>query len=252
MSKNKYTKTDKEIELMKKSGEIAAKALKKVLENVKPGVTCRQLDDIAREEIEKSGAKSSFMTVDDYKWTICATVNDEVVHGIPTERKLEEGDILGIDIGALYKGFHSDTAISVPVGYISADKQKFLEVGKKTLKEAIKEAKVGGKIGDVSETIQNMIEEAGYSIVKNLTGHGVGKSLHEDPMVPGFGKKGTGPNIVENMTIAIEVIYTEGSGEVKLDDDNWTISSSDGSLGGLFEQTVAIKNSGPIVLTPYL
>lgn len=245
-------KRSEEIEIMKVSGKIAAVALKKVLENVRPGVSCIKLDKIARQEIESQGASSSFMTVDDYKWTICTTLNDQVVHGIPTETQLKDGDILGIDIGALYKGYHSDLAISVPVGKITSDKQKFLEVGRKTLKEAIAKAKPGAKVGDISQTIQKGVEGAGYSVVKNLTGHGVGRELHEDPMIPGFGKAGSGLEIKEGMTLAIEVIYAQGSGEVKLENDNWTIATQDGSLGGLFEQTIAVTKSGPIVLTPYI
>lgn len=245
-------KTEKEIEIMKKSGEICALALKKVLENVKPGVTCLALDKIAREEIEKRGATSSFMSVEDYKYTICTTINEQVVHGIPTARKLAEGDILSIDIGALYRGYHSDLAITVPVGKISKDTQAFIDTGKQTLKNALRQIKVGNKIGDISQSIQKGIEDAGYSIVRSLTGHGVGTELHEDPMIPGFGEKGSGPQIKENMTLAVEVIYTKGSGKVGLENDNWTITSTDGSLGGLFEQTVAVKRSGPIVLTPYL
>ncbi len=247
-----YQKTEEEIKLMKKSGNICAKALKKVLENIKPGVSCKELDTIAREEIEKMGATPSFMTVEDYPYTICTTVNEQVVHGIPTKRKLEAGDIVGIDIGALYNGYHSDLAITVTVGKVQDDVEQFIKVGKSTLNSALKQVKVGGRIGDISATIQEGIEGAGYSVVKSLTGHGVGKELHEDPMIPGFGKKGTGVAIVENMTLAIEIIYTQGSGEVGIENDNWTISSSDGSLGGLFEQTVLVKKSGPIVLTPYL
>lgn len=245
-------KTKEELELMKISGIICAQALKKVLENVKPGVTCRELDNIARQEIEKRGATSSFMTVEGYKYTICTTINEQVVHGIPTARKLEEGDILSIDIGALYKGYHSDLAITVPVGKITKDTQTFIDTGKQTLKLALKQVEVGNRIGDISASIQEGIENAGYSIVKSLTGHGVGTGLHEDPMIPGYGKKGTGPVIQENMTLAVEVIYTKGSGEVGVERDNWTITSADGSLGGLFEQTIAVKRSGPIVLTPYL
>lgn len=247
-----YKKTEEELEIMKESGKICARALKKVLENVRPGVKCSDLDKIAFDQITKMGAKPSFMTVDDYKWTICTTVNQQVVHGIPSDRVLEKGDILGIDIGALYKGYHSDLAITVPVGKISKEAQDFLKVGKKALQDAIKVAKVGNKIGDISETIQKNVEGAGYSVVRNLTGHGVGRELHEKPMVPGFGKKGTGPALVENMVLALEVIYAKGSAKVGLEKDNWTISTVDGSLGGLFEQTVALKKSGPIVLTPYL
>ena len=245
-------KTKEELKLMKVSGAICAKALKKVLESVRPGVKCIDLDRIADVEIRKNGGESSFKTVDDYKWTICTTINSQVVHGIPTERQLESGDVLGIDIGAIYRGYHSDMAISVPVGNIPKSTMKFLETGKQTLKEAIKAAKVDGTIGDISSTIQNKIEGASYSIVKSLTGHGVGRELHEDPMVPGFGKKGLGPKILESMVLAIEVIYAQGSGDVYLEQDNWTISTKDKSLGGLFEQTVAVTKDGPIVLTPYL
>lgn len=245
-------KTDKEIALMKMSGVICAHVLKIVLENVKAGVSCHNLDKIAKKEIEKRGAVASFMTVNDYKWAICTTVNEQVVHGIPKERVLKNGDILGIDIGVFYKGFHSDMAITVPVGEVKDTVKKFLAAGKDALIKAIRQAKVRNRIGDVSATIQKQIEEAGFSIVKSLTGHGVGRALHEQPLIPGFGKKGTGPKILENMVLAIEVIYAQGSGEVKLERDNWTISTIDGLLAGLFEQTVAVTKNGPIVLTPYL
>lgn len=237
---------------MKISGKINAQALKKVLENVKVGVTCFALDKIAKQEIEKRGASPSFMTVDNYKWTICTTLNEQVVHGIPTKQPLKDGDILGIDIGALYYGFHSDMAITVPICKVSPAVENFLKVGKKTLEKAISCAKIGNRIGDISATIQRNIESAGYSIVKSLTGHGIGRELHEEPMIPGFGKSKTGPKIRQNMVLAIEVIYNQGSGDVKLEKDNWTITSVDGSLAGLFEQTVAVTKNGPIVLTPYL
>lgn len=237
---------------MKISGNICARALKKVLEHVRVGAKCQDLDKIARFEIESRQASPSFMTVDDYKWTICTTINDQVVHGIPTHTKLAAGDIIGIDIGALYRGYHSDMAISVPVGKISDARKKFLQVGRDTLEIAISQAKVGNTIGDISAKLQEKIEGAGYSVVKSLTGHGIGRNLHEDPMVPGFGKKGTGARVLENMVLAIEVIYAQGSSEVKLEPDGWTISTVDGSLAGLFEQTIAVTKDGPITLTPYL
>lgn len=248
----KWIKTDEEIKTMKKSGEICAKALKEVLTRVKPGVACQELDDVARKKIESLGAKSSFKTVDDYEWTICTTINDKVVHGIPTDHKLEDGDILGIDIGALYLGFHSDQAITVSVGTAAPKTLQFLAVGKRTLEKAISCAKIGNRIGDVSAAIQQNVEGAGFNVVKNLTGHGVGRQLHEDPMIPCFGRAGQGPKIEKNMTLAIEVIYAKGSGEVVLEKDNWTISTKDGSLGGLFEQTIAVTEKGPIILTPYI
>ena len=154
---NTFTKTDRQIEIMKKSGKICAQALKKVLEHVKPGMTCAALDKIAQQEIKKRGAVSSFKTVEDYRWTICTTVNEQVVHGIPTQRVLNDGDILGIDIGAFYQGFHGDLAISVPVGQVSEATKKFLDVGVKTLRKAIEKAKAGNTIGDISSPLQNSI-----------------------------------------------------------------------------------------------
>ena len=237
---------------MKISGQICAKALNKVLKEVSANVTCLHLDKIARQELQSMGASSSFMTVEDYRWTICTTINHQVVHGIPGPTKLEEGDILGIDIGAIYQGFHSDMALTVPIGNVSPKTQHFLDVGEKTLNAAISKAKVGNRIGDISSTIQEMIEQAGYSAVRSLTGHGIGRQLHEEPMVPCFGEARTGPKILEGMTLAIEVIYSQGKGDVFMEKDGWTISTQDGSLGGLFEKTVAVAKEGPIVLTPYL
>ena len=237
---------------MKQAGQICAEALRSILAEVKAGVSCAFLDQIAEKEITSRGASSSFKTVDDYQWTICTTINEQVVHGIPTDYKLKGGDILGIDIGAYFQGFHSDMAISVPVGNVGQSAKKFLDVGRDTLKKAISKAMPGARIGDISQTIGENVEKAGFMPVKILTGHGVGRELHEEPMVPCFGEKGTGPAILENMVLAIEVIYTEGKAELKLEKDNWTFSTKDGSLGGLFEQTVAVTKAGPIVLTPYL
>lgn len=248
----KTTKTKEEIEIMKTAGSITARALRKVREAIKPGVSAIVLDKIANDEIKKHGASPSFMTVEDYQWTICTSINNQVVHGIPTSRAVNEGDIIGIDIGALYRGYHSDLAITVPVGKVSDEAQRLLDVGKKTLENAISTAQVGRHIGDISSAIQKGIEGANYAVVKSLTGHGVGKELHEEPMIPGFGKAGTGPKILENMVLAIEVIYAQISPDVLVEKDHWTISTKDGSLSGLFEQTIATSNNGPIVLTPYL
>jgi len=247
-----FVKTDAELKIMEESGRICAQALKVVLANIKVGVSCQKLDQIAEKEIKKRGATASFKTVEDYKHTICTTINEQVVHGIPGKRKLKNGDIIGIDIGALYNTYHSDLAITVPVGEVSYDVKKFLKTGQTALNAAVAKAKPNGYIGDISSAIQQTVEQAGYSIVKDLTGHGVGRELHEEPFVPGFGKPKTGPKILENMVLAIEVIYTTGTGEVGLEKDNWTISAADGSIGGLFEKTIAVTKNGPIVLTPYL
>lgn len=237
---------------MKISGRIVAEALKKVQNFIREGVLCTDLEKMTWQTIINSKAKPSFITVEDYKWATCITLNNQVVHGIPKPIKLKEGDIVSVDTGAIYKGLHSDMAITVPVGKVSAPTRRFLQVGKKTLAKAIAQAKVGARIGDISATIQQNIESAGYSIVKSLTGHGVGYELHEDPQVPGFGRKNTGAKIQEGMTLAIEVIYAQGSGEVYLEKDGWTITTQDGSMAGLFEQTIAVTRNGPIVLTPYL
>ena len=250
--KSKLVKTDHEIQLMTISGKICAQTFKKILENVKIGSSCSMLDKIAQSEISKMGASPSFTSVDNYKWSICTTVNDQVVHGIPNERIVKDGDILGIDMGVFYKSYHSDMAKTIPVGKISETTRQFLSVGENTLEEAISQARIGARIGDISATIQRIIEGAGYSIVKSLTGHGIGRHLHEEPLVPGFGHKGTGSKILENMALAIEVIYTQGAGDVVTGNDGWTIRSKDGSLGGLFEKTIVVTKDGPIVLTPYL
>lgn len=245
-----YLKTRDEIKIMKKAGAIAASTMREVEKSIRPGVRAVELDKIAENKIKSLGAESSFKKVEGYKHTICATPNDWVVHGVPGEYELLEGDIVGIDLGAYYKGFHSDIAYTFPVGKVNEKSKKFLETGKKALKEATTQVKVGGKIGDISQTIQSLVENAGYSVVRELVGHGVGRELHEDPLVPGIGKKGTGDEIKEGLVIAVEVIYNQGKPAVKLLPDGWSISTADGLLGGLFELTVAATKKGPLVLTP--
>lgn len=237
-----------ELKLMRKSGYISARALKRAINQAKVGISLLEIDRVATEEIKSLGGELSFITEPGYKWATCLTVNDEVVHGIPRDIILKEGDLLSIDVGALYKGWHTDTAWSIVVG---GKPTKFLQVGKEALWKGIKQAQAGKRIGDISESIQKTVESAGYSISRSLVGHGVGKKLHEDPEVPGFGKKGTGPYLKKGMTLAIEVIYTEGKADLQLAEDGWTISSKDGSLGGLFEMTVIIADSKPEVITDW-
>lgn len=249
-------KTPLELKLMRKSGLITAKALRKTIESVKAGVSLVELDKIAMDEILRLGGKPSFMSVPDYSWTTCLTINDEVVHGIPRDISLKEGDILGIDLGTVYKGYHTDAAWSVVVrgqgSEARGQKERFLEVGEKALWDGIEQAVEGNRIGDISEAIQSEIEGVGgYSVVRSLVGHGVGKNLHEEPEVPGFGKSGTGLKLQKNITLAIEAIYTEGKAGVVLDNDGWTIRSKDGSLGGLFEMSVIILKEKCEVLTDW-
>lgn len=246
-----------ELELMRKSGGITALALRKVIESVKPGVSLLELEDIAEKEMRRLGAEASFKTVPGYRWATCLTVNDEVVHGIPRDIKLAEGDILGIDLGAVYKGWHTDVSWSVLVrgqGTVDSgpqEKIKFLKSGEKALWEAVSQAREGKRLGDISAAIQEEIEGAGYSVVKSYIGHGVGRSPHEEPEIHGVGEKGTGLRLKVGMTLAIEVIYTAGSDKVEISDDGWTVKSADGSLGGLFEMTVIVGKKQAEVITDW-
>lgn len=236
--------------LMRKSGIIAARALKRALELIKVGVSELEVDKAVEEEIYKQGGDLSYKTVPGYKFATCITVNEQVVHGIPTDRKFESGDLVSVDLAVMYKGWHTDSAWSVLVGK-DAEKEKFLKVGEQALWEGIKQAVDGNRVGDISHSIQTTIEGAGYSVVRSLVGHGVGRSLHEDPEIPGFGKKSTGTVLKSGMSLAIEVIYTAGSPDVVLEEDGWTFSSSDQSLGGLFEMTVIVGQKEPEVLTDW-
>lgn len=247
-----YLKTQSEIKIMHKAGQIAAAALAEIAENIKPGVKASQLDTVAETKIKDLGAESSFKKVEGYHYNTCITPNDLVVHGIPDDYTLSEGDILGVDLGAYYQGFHSDLAYTFPVGEVSAQRQEFLSVGERALWEAIKEVKIDARIGDISNKIQTLVEGSGYSVVRELVGHGVGRELHEDPLVPGRGRKGSGGVLKEGMVLAIEVIYNFGKEGVKLLADGWSISTSDSSVSGLFEHTVAVTKKGPLVLTQKL
>lgn len=243
-------RTEQQLKIMRESGQITASALKKAVENAQAGVTLAQVDKLAEDEILRLGAASSFKTVPGYYWTSCLTLNDEVVHGIPREIALKKGDILGIDLGAVYQGWHTDAAWSVEVGN-SKQPGQFLSTGEEILWKAISCAIDGNRIGDISSTIQTGIESAGYSVVKSLCGHGVGRSLHEDPEVPGYGKQGAGMVLKTGMTLAIEVIYTAGTGSVYQRSDGWTIASEDGSIGGLFEMSIIVGKDKPELLTDW-
>jgi methionyl aminopeptidase len=243
-------KTKEELEIMKKGGKVANYVMEKTLEKVRPGISKQDLDILAREEIKKLGASPSFMTVSGYRWATCITVNEEVVHGVPDEYGLKEGDLVSLDLGVFWKGFHNDVARTVAIGSISEEKKDFLETGKIALEQAIKVCKVGARIGDISQTIEETIENKGYKVVHALTGHGIGRKLHEEPQIPGFRQKDQGPVLKEGMTLAIEVIYSMGRPEVCYKgNDGWTVRTKDNSLAGLFEDTVAVTDCGPIVLT---
>lgn len=249
MAKGKiHIKTPQELELMRKSGLISAKALKKTLEKVTPGVSLLELEEVAEKEIKAHGADSAFKTVEGYQYTTCLTINDELVHGIPRDIKLKEGDLLSIDLGARFKGWCTDTAWSVVVG---KESNFFLATGEKALWQGIDQAVEGNRIGDISAAIQDAVEGAGFSVSRSLIGHGVGLQLHESPEVPGFGEAGTGIVLKSGMCLAIEVIYTGGRSEVVLASDNWTLVTADHSLGGLFEMTIIVGKQAPEVITDW-
>jgi methionyl aminopeptidase len=251
-------KTPEEIEIMRVGGKMLAEVMWEVIDFIKPGVSEREIDALADRLIMQKGGEAGFKMVDGYKYATCLSTNNVVVHGIPTDYKLREGDIIGIDCGVFYKGFNTDMSHSVRVRD-PKNKQnkkdeidKFLDVGEKALNEAIKMAKPGNRIGHISKTIQEIVEGEGYSVVRSLIGHGVGKKLHEDPEIPGFldGKIEKTAEIKPGMTIAIEIIYNMGGFEVAFyNKDGWTIGTADGSLSGLFERTVAITKNGYEVLT---
>lgn len=251
-----HIKTTAEIEVMKQGGAMLSKIRDRLLDEVKVGVTPLEIDALAFELIKKTGGTASFLTVKDYKWATCISVNDVVVHGIPTSEPFKEGDRVGVDIGLLYEGYHTDTSWSKVIDDSqSGDYSKvenFLKIGEKALEKAIGQAKVGNRIGHISKAIQDTVEGAGYSVVKSLVGHGIGKKLHESPQVPGIltGKIEHTLSLQQGMVLAIEVIYNQGKPEIVYkNDDGWTLASEDGSLSGLFEDTVLITEKEPIILT---
>ena len=240
-------KSSKGIELMKEGGFIAAIALKKVIENIHSGIKLVELDQIADSFIEQSGAEASFKSVEGYSYATCININEGIVHGLPSNYEVKKGDIVSVDLGVLFKGFHTDLSYTLEV---ESDRESgFLEAGKKALEKAISKCVGGNRIGDISVAIQETIEKAGYNVSRELVGHGVGEDLHEDPFIPGYGRKGEGPVLAEGMVFAIEVIYQKGEHDITIDEDGWTIKTADGSLSALFEHTVAITAGGPLVLT---
>ncbi len=245
-------KTKKKIEIMQRAGAILGQVMDEIVVFVKEGVTELDVDRLAERRILELGGEPGFKKVEGYKHTICASTNDVVVHGIPQNRKLENGDVFGFDCGVYLEGFHTDMAESVIVGEGDSGKVKFLDVGKKALFKAISEAKPGNHVGNISKVMQEGIEGNGYSIVRSLVGHGVGKELHEEPEIPGYLERSIDktPQLYRGMTLAIEVIYNMGKADVVFEgSDDWTIVSEDGSLAGLFERTIYIDDNGPKLIT---
>jgi methionyl aminopeptidase len=245
-------KTADEIEIMAEGGKKLAQIRDEVAKMTKPGVTTMEMETFAQKMIKESGGKASFAMVPGYKYALCVSINDEVVHGLPSKRKVENGDLVSIDVGLYYKGFHTDTSVSIVAGKASPEVTKFLGVGRNVMKKTLALVKVGKRIADLSECMQTGVEAAGYGAIRALTGHGVGKQLHEEPAIPCFvmGSYDYSPKIVAGMVIAVELMYTAGSPDVMYKNhDGWTISTADGKIAGLFEETVAVTPKGPIILT---
>ena len=244
-----------EIEKMKRSGQAAAKVLHTIAEAIQPGVTTYELEMVSRKAIADLNATSSFLGYEipdhpPYPATICVSVNDNVIHGIPDVKEvLKEGDIIGVDTAVNIDGYHGDNAYTFPVGKTSADAQKLLEVTKESLYAAISEAKPGNRMGDVSYQLQNVAEKAGFSVLQNFSGHGIGRHLHAEPQVPTNGKPGRGVRLRPGMVLAIEAMVNAGQSNVDILEDGWRVTTSDGSLSALFEHTVAILSDGPEILT---
>ncbi len=243
-------KTSREIKLLREAGRVAARALKLAGEAVEPGVTTKEIDSVVRKYIESQGAEPSFLGYGGFPASSCISVNNVVIHGIPSKKcVLEKGDIVSVDVGACLEGFHGDNAWTYPCGDVSSQAQNLLDTTRESLFEAIKTAKVGFRIGDIGSTVQKYVEARGYSVVRKFVGHGVGAKLHEDPAVPNYGEAGRGMRLSEGMVIAIEPMINLGSEDVKVLSDGWTTVTADGKLSAHFEKTIAITEGDPIILT---
>lgn len=243
-------KTARELELIKKACFISAEALQVAGEAVKPGVTTWEIDKIAYDYIKKQGAEPNFLHLYDYPATACISINDEVIHGIPSKKRvIQEGDIVSIDLGAKIDGYNGDNAATFAAGKISESAKRLCDVTEKSLYLGIEQAIAGGRIGDVASAIQRYCEENGYGVIREYTGHGVGAKLHEDPSVPNFGTPGRGVRLLPGMVIAIEPMITQGNRAIKQLPDGWTVKTKDGKLAAHYEHTIAITSNGPQILT---
>jgi methionyl aminopeptidase len=238
-----------EIEKARASNRIVAEVLDKLREKIQPGVTTKELDKIAEELTVKRGARPAFKGYRGYPYSLCTSVNEQVVHGMPSNRVLVEGDIIGLDFGVYFQGLFGDAAITLPVGTVSEKAQRLMQVTEQSLYDAIAQIADTNRLGDISAAVQNTVEKAGYSVVRDFVGHGIGKSLHEDPQIPNFGKRGRGIELKKGMILAIEPMVNEGKYKVQVLPDGWTVITEDGSLSAHFEHSVAITDNGPDILS---
>jgi methionyl aminopeptidase len=249
---NIHYKTPAEIEKIRKAGRVVAEVLDLISENVKPGVTTRKLDELAAGHFGKRKAIAAFLGYQGFPANICVSIDNEVVHGIPGDRRLAEGQIVSVDVGSIVDGYYGDSARSFAVGEIDVEARKLLEVTRQSLNEGIKACVAGNRLGDLSAAIQSYAESNGFSVVRDLVGHGIGTRMHEDPQVPNFGEAGTGIELQEGLVLAIEPMINAGKYQVRMLSDGWTIVTDDGSLSAHFEHTVAITSNGPEILTSSL
>jgi len=242
-------KSPEEITIMREAGRIVAKVLQTLAKEIRPGLKTEELDSICAQELARYKARSSFKGYRGFPAHLCISVNDEVVHGIPGKRILSEGDIVSLDVGAIFKGFQGDAAITVGVGEISPEAKGLLEVTQGALQAGIAQAKHEAHLGDVSAAIQLYVESRGFSVVREYTGHGIGREMHEEPQIPNFGNPGQGALLQKGMTLAIEPMANAGGWSTKLNNDGWTVITTDGSFSAHFEHTIAITNAEPEILT---
>jgi methionyl aminopeptidase len=242
-------KRPEEIEKIKKSNIIVADILKELREIIRPGITTLELNRYSEELAKKRGAKPAFKGYRGYPFALCTSVNSEVVHGMPSSRALKNGDIVSLDFGAHYQGYYGDAALTVPVGDVTEEARRLLRTTELSLYDAISQACVGNRLGDISAVVQRRVEAAGFSVVRDFVGHGIGKDLHEEPQVPNYGSSGRGVELKDGMVLAIEPMVNAGTYKVRLLSDGWTVVTEDGLLSAHFEHTVAITPEGPVILS---
>ncbi|MDD2251425.1 MAG: type I methionyl aminopeptidase [Dehalococcoidales bacterium] len=242
-------KSSRELELMRRAGRSTAVVLKKLSESVKPGMKTSQLDEIANEEARMLGGRPTFKGYQGFPASLCVSINNEIVHGIPGERVIQEGDIVSLDFGLEIDGFQGDTAVTVAVGAVSPEVTRLIDVTRDSLQAGIDAARHGNRIGDVSAAIQEYVETRGFSVIREYTGHGIGRDMHEDPQIPNFGRAGTGLVLKKGMTIAIEPMVTNGRWLTRVGNDRWVVYTADGSLAAHFEHTIAICDGQAEILT---
>ena len=242
-------KTKEEIEIIRQGGRILSSVLKELEKIAKPGITTLELDRAAEALILSAGAKPGFKGYDGFPYSLCASVNENVVHGLPSNYVIKDGDVLKLDLGVLYKGYNTDSALTVAVGNVSFEAKRLINVTKKSLRLGIKKAKVGNTIGDIGNTVQRFVEDQGFGVVRELCGHGIGKDLHEDPKIPNYGKRQSGERLAEGMVICIEPMVTAGDYNIKPSKDGYGYATKDGSQSAHFEHTIAITKKGARILT---